>query len=93
MEGISIGLGMSTAAFWALSSWPGARGRPRALEGWGLPLLMSEPQAHHVAPDPRPTPQGRRVEVGAWALHLRAWQPCAGLQAPGESELMGQSCP
>ena len=65
MEGISIGLGMSTAAFWALSSWPGARGRPRALEGWGLPLLMSEPQAHHVAPDPRPTPQGRRVEVGA----------------------------
>lgn len=60
----------------------------RALEGWGLPLLMSEPQAHHVAPAP-PTPQGRGVEVGAWALHLRAWQPCADLQAPAEGRADG----
>lgn len=29
----------------------------RALEGWGLPLLMSEPQAHHVAPAPPPPPR------------------------------------
>lgn len=31
MEGISSGLGMAMAAFWALPSWPGARGRPAQL--------------------------------------------------------------
>lgn len=33
----------------------------QALEGWGLPLLMSEPQVHHVAAaHPHPPGQGGR---------------------------------
>lgn len=29
----------------------------QALEGWGLPLLMSEPQVHRVAAAPPPPPR------------------------------------
>ena len=50
-----MGRGVMVVVVFVLSSW--------ALKGLGLPLLMSEPQAHHVAPGP-PGQEGRSWGMG-----------------------------